>query len=697
MRNILFFLLSFPIALTAQRDTNIIKPLDELVCLGLPCPTAVKNSIHSVKVITEKTIAKRGVNNLEELLMSETNIRFKTDVLIGSGVQIGGIGGENVKVLIDGVPVIGRMNGNVDLAQIPLYNVEKIEIVQGSLSTLYGSNASGGVINIVTRKSQLKTGEIKAVSFLETINPYKTRTDKEDITRKTKIFNPSINIQNHTLNAGFRYKKLFVQAGGAMYDFIGYSEDTTRSIVWNPKKQLSATTSAKYYLNNEQTLSAGYSFFDENIQNLGDVKLGNKPKLSYANDESYHTKRSDINLNYQGTWQKFSLQNTFAYNDFNRLKEAYKLNFFRNEKQLLEESLDTSSFRSFLTRHVAVYQPNKKFNFQGGIETNYETAISGRIVDVNEEKEHFAAIGDYAVFASAKIQPFDKQLLTIQPSLRASYNTKYNAPLTPAIHLLYQPISNWSIRASYANGFRAPSLKELYFNFVDSNHDVVGNQDILAERSNNFIVAPTYQVECGKHSFNVESQFFYNHIKNKITLTQINPPDIRYTYFNVGNFQTKGVNLSLMYQFNNQLTIKATAAYTGFFNELRELTDSIPTYNFSPETSLEITYSIPHTGLTINVLHRYIGAVPTFSNDVISDEINEGKIPDYQMLNATLSRNFWNDNITFTLGGKNLLNVQSLNITGNSNAGHSGTGRSQEINFGRSFFVRMAVNLKTRS
>ena len=98
--------------------------IDEVVVTGQYTPQAVDKSIFRVKVIGAKTIDQKASNNLGELMAGELNIRTSFDGALGSQISLQGLGGEHVKFLIDGVPVIGRMNGNIDLGQLNLYNVK---------------------------------------------------------------------------------------------------------------------------------------------------------------------------------------------------------------------------------------------------------------------------------------------------------------------------------------------------------------------------------------------------------------------------------------------------------------------------------------------------------------------------------------------------------------------------------------------
>ena len=141
--------------LFAQSDSTILgKDLDQVVITAQYAPTDIRQTVNSVKILTSRTIEQRLVLSLYELLQTEPNIRLSQDPILGSVISINALKGENLKILIDGVPVVGRLNGNIDAGQIPLNAIQKVEIIEGAQSLLYGSDASGGVINIITKKSQ---------------------------------------------------------------------------------------------------------------------------------------------------------------------------------------------------------------------------------------------------------------------------------------------------------------------------------------------------------------------------------------------------------------------------------------------------------------------------------------------------------------------------------------------------------------
>src|SRR5690606_17844973 len=106
-------------------------------------------------VINQEQIRLRGATNIQSVLNTELGMRFSNDLTLGtSDIELMGMSGQNVKILLDGVPVIDRGSTRESLGQIDINTVEKIEIVEGPMSVSYGSDALAGVINIITKKQQ---------------------------------------------------------------------------------------------------------------------------------------------------------------------------------------------------------------------------------------------------------------------------------------------------------------------------------------------------------------------------------------------------------------------------------------------------------------------------------------------------------------------------------------------------------------
>ncbi|MEL6132646.1 MAG: TonB-dependent receptor plug domain-containing protein, partial [Bacteroidota bacterium] len=124
--------------------------VDSVVITGQYTPQSLDQAIHPIRTISAEKIERMAAVNLGDVLENELNIRLSQDNILGQSLSIQGLSGENVKILIDGVPVIGRQNGNIDLGQLNLLGIERIEVVEGPLSVNYGTQALAGTINLIT-------------------------------------------------------------------------------------------------------------------------------------------------------------------------------------------------------------------------------------------------------------------------------------------------------------------------------------------------------------------------------------------------------------------------------------------------------------------------------------------------------------------------------------------------------------------
>ena len=158
MRKILTLtLVSFAgIVAYAQEDTTKVKELSGvIVSTGQYRPQSVKNSVYQVRVISQEQIKKQAPAKLQDVLNSQLNIRFAQDRATGgSDINMLGLPGQNVKILIDGVPMVGRQgtSNEININQVEVNSIERIEIIEGPMSVIYGADALAGVINIITKK-----------------------------------------------------------------------------------------------------------------------------------------------------------------------------------------------------------------------------------------------------------------------------------------------------------------------------------------------------------------------------------------------------------------------------------------------------------------------------------------------------------------------------------------------------------------
>ena len=650
------------------RLTPLNFQLEETVITGQYKPEDAKSSLYSVKVIDSKIIESRGANNLQDLLGQELNIRIKQDNILGSGLSLQGLGGEQVKYMVDGVPVIGRVNGDIDLSQLNLNDVERIEIIEGPASVLYGTNALGGVVNIITKKEQQQKVNASVKAYYESVGQY--------------------NIDALT---GFTKGRHFVSLSGGRYFFDGFDTGSDRDVLWNPKTQYFGTVKYGYATQKGLRFLLSSNIFQEKITNRGNPSdVGTTIR---AFDDYYKTLRSTSSLTISGPiFKNHYVNQVFSYAYFKRTKNTYRKDLVSLEEVLVPDPSmhDTSRFQAYMARGFISRSENiKKFDYQVGYDVNVEEG-TGKKIEAGSRW-----IGDFAGFISGRYRPIRR--LSIQPGVRWSYNTSYKAPVTPSLHIKFDVSENIILRLSYARGFRAPSIKELYFDFNDINHFIYGNEDLKAEYSNNVNAQLAYN-----RSFDhlqvvkLSATYYFNDVQNDIELLPDFSNDSNnintqpYTYANFSRNMIMGGMLTASYQRGNTFNINIGVTGIGrrfIFND----TLNSGGFVFSPEFSISASYLIPKALVRISVFNKYNGELQT---PYMSDEGGIGKqtIRAYNLLDVTLSRSFWKNRITLMAGVKNITDVVNVQTVGNSGAAHSVSSGSTSIGWGRSYFASLRFN-----
>jgi outer membrane receptor for ferrienterochelin and colicins len=630
--------------------------LEEVVITGQNKPIPVDKSIYNIRLIGEQRIEQTASVNLANLLNNELNVSISNDPSTGSSLNLQGISGENIKILVDGVPVIGRLNGNIDLNQLNLNQVEHIEIVEGPMSVNYGSNALGGVVNIITKDNKYAKLQAGINGYYESVGVYNV----------DGYFDWKKNRHDLGLTLGRNF-------------FNGYSSDPdSRRQEWKPKEQYFAGAMYKYS-HKKLSIKNKLDIFRESLLDRSE------PLPIYyieGYDTWFYTNRLNANIN---TKYDFSPDNSMdllvSYAYYSRIKNKYLKDLTTMESNLTfsEDDQDTSVFNAVVVRGVFdLGNKSEKVSFQAGIDINYENAIGKRIENEYEE------IGDYAVFGSLHWNVTKR--FTIQPAIRFAYNTKYNAPVVPSLNFKYE-VNNTNIRLSYARGFRAPSLKELYLYFYDSNHQIEGNNELEAENSHNINFAVIQKFAFQERSSSIRITGFYNQIYNKITLVQVDPDDpLHYRYDNIGRYETLGGTLLFGFQPLDFADLQLGLSEIGRRDDYYEQEGFI--YSTNATANLSIRF-LQNTA-TFSVIYKYFGKYPTYTYNE-EEEVTINYLEDYHNMDLTLLKNFFQQRLVVSTGIKNVFDNTEIQGGGGSGGAH-GSSYSSLVGWGRTFFIGLKYN-----
>jgi len=650
--------------------------IDEVIVTAQYAPGSQEHSVHKVHVIGREKIEGMAAVTLKDVLTNELNIRISNDNILGSGMSLQGLSGQNVKILIDGVPVIGRLDGEIDLSQINLNDVERIEIVEGPLSVNYGSNALAGTINIITKKESAQKMTVGITTYTENIGTYNF-----NVNTAFKI-KPN---QHLRISGGRNYFDGWKPSDDFFPSFDQELADSNRVDQWNAKEQYFGRIQ---YLYQFKKLQLGFKseYFKEEITNLGTPRT--KATTIVAFDDYYNTKRWDNSLSLDGkVGQNRRINVIAAFNDYRRVKEAYLKDLTTLEQQLIEETAtndlqDTTDYQLLMSRgSITTTHADKWINYELGYDLNFELATGKRIED-NEQQ-----LGDYAIFATAELSPFKD--FVIKPGVRYGYNTKYDMPVTPSLNLKYAK-GPFTFRGSYAQGFRAPTLKELYFNFDDVNHSLFGNSDLKAEQSDNYSLSISHKKLVQKVLIKSTINLFYNDITNLIDFAQVSTSGDTAIYVNIGKNKTQGATANVSF-IRNALKVNLGASYIGRYNDLSD-DISVDEFSYSAEFMANASYVFKKPQLTLSTYFKHQGELPSFGYNT-DGAIVKQTIESYQLLDATVSKQFFKQRFQVALGVKNIFDVQQVNSTLSSNNAHSGSGSSISVGTGRTLFLKLNLQI----
>lgn len=637
--------------------------LDEIIVTGQYARQSIDNSVVKVKVIDAKQIQQQGAFNLQQVLANQINVRISQDPILGSGLQVQGVSGNNIKILVDGVPVIGREAGNIDLAQLNLNNIERVEVVEGPMSVNYGTDALGGVINLITKKTQPnKTTSFGSV-YYESIGQYNA--------------DAGINLSKNKYSAN-------MQAGRNFFEGFS-SEPGSRNMLWKPRTQYFGNLNLRKDITNGY-LQLNNSFFTEKLTNRG-VPTIDWTKAT-AQDQYFYTNRFSSSLFFNQYHDAKRRVNIVAsYNFYSRVLNTFLKDLVTLNQELIPSNAvqDTSLFHNIMSRGTyANTFYSTKLKYEMGYELNSEWAIGNKI----EGKQR--NVTDLNAFASTEYLLYNRML--IKPAVRYTYHSLFAAPLIPSLNIKYDFAGWLSLRASYGRGFRAPSLKEVFLEFVDLNHNIKGNRNLRPETSDNLQAYVSYKKQTPKHVLSIEPGLFYNNIDNMIDLARTGEGNqVGMQYVNINNFKSRGINLNADFK-TPVYNISAGYAYIGKRNNLG-LATITPEWFYTHEVRLNAGYTIKKTGTTLSVFTKYNGFMQAYQFNYFQNKVVLSNIEGFTLIDATATQHFFNRKITITGGMKNLLNVRNINASLLTGV-HGNSSNFALAGFGRTVFISIKFNFE---
>ncbi|MBX5481405.1 MAG: TonB-dependent receptor [Myxococcaceae bacterium] len=457
------------------------------------------------EVITRRDIERSGAKDLAELLETQPGLDFEYGNFTfgGVGLRLQGMNPEQVMVLVDGQRITGRIRGLIDLSRIPVRSIERIEIIKGPGSALYGADAMGGVVNIITR-SRSRPQEASITALYGERNELDLRGD-----------------------AGLQRGAFTVRAGAGRRSNSPYdlntndpattgsgtgSTDVNLGATWAPSPNFQLRVDSDYLwrdLTGVDLLPTGAIFDRRERTELFNAGTSARGKLG------------------TGT----TLSGSVRYSVF----KDQLLQDQRNSRQ--EDSFTTSIERLVDLNAQVDHQLPARNLLSAGVE---EAIFSQRTARQGADTRYRTRS---AVFVQDEWQVFEDATLTLLPGFRVDIDSQFGTEPSPRIAARWAPRPDTSLRVAYGWGFRAPSFQELYLLFENTGvgYLVQGNPKLKPERSRGATVA-------ADHRFNddvsVSLSVFRNDLENLIEVVTIAEPTpetpLTFGYRNVGHALTQG-------------------------------------------------------------------------------------------------------------------------------------------------------------
>ncbi len=491
--------------------------LDAVVVTGTRTPKFLKDTPIQTRVITSKDIARTDATNVKDLLQQELpGVEFSYAMNQQTHLNFSGFGGQGVLFLVDGERLAGETMDDVDFTRLSMDNVERIEIVKGATSALYGSSANGGVINIITKRNRDPW----------TLN-VNARYAKHNDQRYGMSFGLNGKHWNNMLTANYNSVD--------NYDVHSTDNPVTRVIstiygdkTVNVKEQLQWRPTHNFTM----TGRAGY-FFRETVR-------------SAEQPERYRDFTGGLKMQWDIT-EDDALQINYAFDEYDKSDYQRITRLDIRDYSNVQNTFRLLYNHTFHSGNVLTVGSDFMHDYL------YNTNLDGD----SREQDSFDAFAQYDWLISDKWE--------MVGALRYDYFSDGDmSRLTPKLNICYKPLRNLALRAGYGMGFREPSLKEKYYNFDMSGIWIVeGNPDLKAEMSHNYTVSAEYTK--GHYNFNLSA--YHNRVKNKLSTSapyfKSATDKLPYLpYANLADYHVCGVEAGVQARWDNGLSARLTYALT---------------------------------------------------------------------------------------------------------------------------------------
>lgn len=643
--------------LRAQQDSATRSyQKDAVVVTGTRAERALVDVPVPLSMIGKEEMRQLGSLRLDQVLGEQTGLYIQQNH--GSGIQLQGLAADYTLILLDGEPIIGRTAGTLDLKRLPISNLERVEVLKGPASALYGSDALGGVINLITRKTkgQQLGGHIRYGSLGTAAAGIHAAKDSDRWCL--------------SLNADYQQSQ-------------GLQRRHEEGFVLAPYRQLTLEPKLDMALSDAVKLR-----YQGRLQG----QLANYVSGSGSAATKVDAQEGDIT---------HSLSLRYKYGN-HQLRASGYLAQYANRNQMVQDNgleLDNSRFSQMLARLELIVDSylSPNMSLVSGLGFNWEQVGASRYSQVHNQYNRYG-------FANLSYAPWQNTRLEAGARLDAhsAFGTQLSPKLAVMQHLAEKRLQ---VMLNVARGFKAPDFRQQYLNFINNvaGYSVFGTEELgprlqelvtAGQLANSFVQDGTSQLNpetavawnMGMRwqltpSLNLTGNIFHNEISNLIdtyvAAQRTNGQNI-FSYRNIGQAYTQGAEVNFSYQVVPSLTIAGGYQYlrTGD-RDVEKRIESREVFTRNPETGTTTRLTIDQygglfnrpshlanlrlfwqsrTGYGATVRAIYTGqyGFTDLNGNAVLD-IQQEYVPGYALLNASVELPIYQKHLGLQAGCDNLL------------------------------------------
>ena len=645
--------------------------LDNVFVSGNKIETQISTPPLNSIVISQKQIENYGSIRLTDILEEQIGLLAVPDYTVGGleGIQVQGLSSDYIQILVDGVPSVGRFSGNIDLDRYTLNNIKQIEVVKGPSSSLYGSAALGGIINLITKKNFDKK---PTINLNQTIATNSTYDSNIYFSKKIKNTNLSISINNYSTKG---------------YDLDLETDEKTV----DPKKSYTINSLIKHNFNEKLKFFQTFKLFGQ--------KQSSQNIYSQINEFTSHTKfnqllKNDWNLDYEFYFADF--RNNDRLNNDDSVYGFYDHTLIKPELRISNQKRKNTVFGIAIENELL-----KRSLFENNVRSNL----------INAFLQYDFTIKD--------------NLLMILGT-RLDNHSNYKSKLSSKVSFKYYHNDNISSIFSVGQGFKSPDFRQLYLNFTNSSigYSVFGKFEelqginnlknlneilnIIVEESSlggNLIPESSVGINLGLSikikNFSSKINYFRNDISNLIdtrVIARKTSGQNVFGYVNIDKILTQGLEIQNSYNLSNNLLINFNYQLLYAFNKenlskIKEGNIYARNPNNLQSINLKVSdaYGLPNRSrhnlnFKLSFLEKYFlrviyrssyGIFDTNGNNII-DKFDSSIVPQSAIINISYRYNLLNK-IEMQLTVKNVANFRNIELVPNI--------------FGREIYAKINYNL----